>query len=103
MVAFTSARRAVACAVDIQRAIASRNRREPERAIRVRIGLNTSEVIREEEDLFGVTVKAAKWITDHAPPRSPSERLDEFRRLTDEWEKGLAAMAREAPPSTRRG
>jgi class 3 adenylate cyclase/tetratricopeptide (TPR) repeat protein len=66
MVAFTSARRAVACAVDIQRAIASRNRREPERAIRVRIGLNTGEVIREEEDLFGATVNAAKRITDHA-------------------------------------
>jgi acetolactate synthase-1/2/3 large subunit len=32
------------------------------------------------------------------PPRSPSERLDEFRRLTDEWEKGLAAMARESGP-----
>ena len=31
MVAFTSARRAVACAVDVQQAIAGRNRREPER------------------------------------------------------------------------
>jgi class 3 adenylate cyclase/tetratricopeptide (TPR) repeat protein len=66
MVAFTSARRAIACAVDIQRAIAGRSRREPERAVRVRIGLNTGEVIREEEDLFGATVNAAKRITDHA-------------------------------------
>lgn len=32
------------------------------------------------------------------PPRSPSERLDEFRHLTDEWEKGLAALARETAP-----
>jgi acetolactate synthase-1/2/3 large subunit len=32
------------------------------------------------------------------PPRSPSERLDEFRRMNDEWEKGLAAMAREGSP-----
>jgi len=32
------------------------------------------------------------------PPRSPSERLDEFRRLTDAWEKGLAAMARDGAP-----
>jgi acetolactate synthase-1/2/3 large subunit len=32
------------------------------------------------------------------PPRSPSERLDEFRRLTDEWEKGLAALARDGAP-----
>ena len=66
MVAFTSARRAVACAVDIQRAIAGRNRRDPERAVRVRIGLNTGEVIREEADLFGATVNAAKRIADYA-------------------------------------
>jgi len=66
MVAFTSARRAVACAVDIQRAIAGRNRREPERAVRVRIGLNTGEVIREEADLFGATVTAAARIASHA-------------------------------------
>jgi acetolactate synthase-1/2/3 large subunit len=32
------------------------------------------------------------------PPRSPSERLDEFRRLSDEWEKGLAALARDGAP-----
>jgi len=32
------------------------------------------------------------------PPRSPSERLDEFRRMNDEWEKGLATMAREGSP-----
>jgi acetolactate synthase-1/2/3 large subunit len=32
------------------------------------------------------------------PARSPSERLDEFRRLTDEWEKGLAALARDGAP-----
>ncbi|GAG32160.1 unnamed protein product, partial [marine sediment metagenome] len=66
MVAFTSARRAVACAVDIQRAIAGQNRRQPERAVRVRIGLNTGEVIREEEDLFGATVTAAARIANHA-------------------------------------
>jgi class 3 adenylate cyclase len=66
MVAFTSARRAVACAGDIQRAIAGRDRREPERAVRVRIGLNTGEVIREEADLFGATVNAAKRIADQA-------------------------------------
>jgi class 3 adenylate cyclase/tetratricopeptide (TPR) repeat protein len=66
MVAFQSARRAVACAVDIQRAIAGRNRREPARAVRVRIGLNTGEVIREQEDFFGATVNAAKRIADQA-------------------------------------
>ncbi len=66
MVAFTSARRAVACAVDIQRAMAERTRTEPERAVGVKIGLNTGEVIREEEDLFGATVNATARIAGHA-------------------------------------
>ncbi len=66
MVAFTSARRAIACAVDIQQAMAARRRREPERAVAVKIGLNTGEVIREEADLFGAMVTAAARIADHA-------------------------------------
>jgi len=66
MVAFTSARRAIACAVDIQRAMAERALREPERDVGVKIGLNTGEVIREEADLFGATVNAAARIADHA-------------------------------------
>jgi len=59
MVAFTSARRAIACAVDIQRATAERSRSEPDKAVGVKIGLNTGEVIREEADLFGAVVTAA--------------------------------------------
>jgi len=62
MVAFTSARRAVACAIDIQRAIVEQGRRDAARAVGVRIGLNTGEVVREEEDLFGATVNAAARI-----------------------------------------
>ncbi len=62
MIAFTSARRAVACAIDIQRAMAEHGRRDAARAIGVRIGLNTGEVVREEEDLFGATVNAAARI-----------------------------------------
>ncbi len=66
MVAFTSARRAIACAVDIQEAMAARRQREPERGVAVKIGLNTGEVIREEADLFGAMVTAAARIADHA-------------------------------------
>jgi len=62
MVAFTSARRAVACAIDIQRANAEQGRRDAARAVGVRIGLNTGEVVREEADLFGATVNAAARI-----------------------------------------
>src|SRR3990170_4831218 len=80
MVAFSSARRAVACAVGIQRALDERNRAvgaglappegaassAPTRGIRVRIGLNTGEVIREEADLFGETVNAAARVAAKA-------------------------------------
>jgi len=47
MVAFDSARRAVECAVAVQRA---------------RIGLNTGEAFVEGEDLFGAAVDAAKRV-----------------------------------------
>ena len=66
MVAFSSARRAVLCAADIQLAIARHNRERPEMAVRVRIGLNTGETISEEHDYFGEAVILASRITDRA-------------------------------------
>ena len=67
MVAFASARRAVACAVDIQRTLYEHNLRQPpDEQTRVRIGLNTGEVIQEEEDLFGAAVNAAARIAAKA-------------------------------------
>jgi len=68
MIAFTSARRAIACAIDIQRAFAEQRRREASRAVDVRIGANTGEVVREEEDLFGATVNAAARIAAEGGP-----------------------------------
>ncbi len=67
MVAFSSARRAVACAIGIQRAIDEHNGRQPpEQRARVRVGMNTGEVIREEADLFGAAVNAAARIAAKA-------------------------------------
>ncbi len=67
MVAFTSARRAVACAAGIQRALEEHNRSQPlDEQVRVRIGMNTGEVIQEEADLFGETVNAAARIAAKA-------------------------------------
>jgi class 3 adenylate cyclase len=63
MVAFASARKAVACAVGIQRALEEHNRSQPlDEQVLIRIGLNTGEVIQEEADLFGETVNAAARI-----------------------------------------
>src|ERR1700674_3884942 len=47
MVVFASARDAVTCAVAIQRALDARNRAHPDRAYRLRAGLNTGEAIQE--------------------------------------------------------
>src|SRR5438445_659629 len=71
MVAFSSARRAVECAIAIQRAVRTRNEGYPHEAIPVRIGINSGEVIREEGpdgrgDLFGATVTAAARIAAKA-------------------------------------
>ncbi len=51
---------AVACAVDIQRGMASRNADLPEdRAIQLRIGVNLGDVIVEGDDIFGDGVNVA--------------------------------------------
>jgi class 3 adenylate cyclase len=62
MVAFASARKAVECAVAVQRALEEHNRRHPDQQVQVGIGLNTGEAIREEGDLFGSAVDAAARI-----------------------------------------
>src|SRR3990170_612536 len=67
MVAFGSARKAVACAVGIQRTLEENNRGQPSGdQVRVRMGLNTGEVVREQDDLFGETVNAAARIAAKA-------------------------------------
>ena len=66
MVAFGSARRAVECAVAVQRALEEHGRDSPEERVEVRIGLNTGDVIREHEDLFGAAVDAAARISAKA-------------------------------------
>jgi len=62
MVAFSSARRALLCAVDIQRWLAAYSKEHPDAPLRVRIGLNTGEAIREGGDFFGKTVVLAARI-----------------------------------------
>jgi class 3 adenylate cyclase len=62
MVAFSSARRALRCAVDIQHALAERNAAHPDAAVRVRMGINTGEAIAEDDDYFGAAVVVAARI-----------------------------------------
>jgi class 3 adenylate cyclase len=62
MLAFSSARRAILCAVDIQASTVERNAADPDHPLFVRIGLNTGDVISEDDDYFGSSVIAAARI-----------------------------------------
>jgi len=61
MASFSSATKALQCAIAIQSAFAERNE-SAEEAIHVRIGLNAGEPIAEDEDLFGTAVNMAARI-----------------------------------------
>ena len=66
MVAFSSARRGLECAIAIQQALATHNTENEDEPIRVRIGLNTGEAIKEGEDFFGRSVILAARIASQA-------------------------------------
>jgi class 3 adenylate cyclase/pimeloyl-ACP methyl ester carboxylesterase len=67
MASFSSATRALECAIAIQRAFAEHNE-SAEEPIRVRIGLNAGEPVAEEADLFGTAVQLAARICAYAQP-----------------------------------
>jgi class 3 adenylate cyclase len=61
MASFSSATKALECAIAMQRAFSERNETAEEQ-IKVRVGLNAGEPIAEEEDLFGTAVIRAARI-----------------------------------------
>jgi class 3 adenylate cyclase len=65
MASFSSATRALECAITMQRAFAAHNESAGE-TISVRIGLNAGEPIAEDEDLFGTAVNMAARIAAQA-------------------------------------
>ena len=65
---FTSATRAVECAVAIQKAFSAYNDRNPDGAMYVRIGLSAGEPVEEDNSLFGTTVILAVRICAYAQP-----------------------------------
>lgn len=67
MLTYPSARSALQCAIDVQRDLAAAAERDPERAIRVRIGLHTGEAIVDRDgDLFGRHVIIAARVANLA-------------------------------------
>lgn len=68
MAAFSSARRAIAAAREMQVQMRQLHRTGLDAAVQMRIGLHTGEVIDEDGDLHGETVIIAKRIEGLAPP-----------------------------------
>lgn len=67
MLAFASARTALRCLTQVQRTVTASGERDPERAIRVRFGAHTGEVIVDDAgDLFGHHVNLAARIAGEA-------------------------------------
>ena len=66
MISFGSARHGVECALDIQQAIADYSKQNPERKLRIRIGVNTGEVVEESGDIFGAAVNVAARVAGKA-------------------------------------
>jgi class 3 adenylate cyclase len=67
MLTFPSVRRALAFAVAVQRRLAEHEQSDPDRAVRVRIGLHTGEVITDASgDLFGRHVNKAARVANLA-------------------------------------
>ena len=68
MVAFTTAKGAIICAVAIQLALGKANRNQTGTRIAIGIGINTGEPIQEGGDFFGGTVNLAARICAAAGP-----------------------------------
>lgn len=68
MASFTSASRAVGCAIAIQKQLADHNSRQNEEALSVRIGLSAGEPVTDGGDLFGAVVQLAARLCAHAEP-----------------------------------
>ncbi len=62
MIAFSSARRAAHCAIEIQRSFAAYCESHPDLPMRVRVGLHVGETINESSDMFGKAVILAARI-----------------------------------------
>ena len=68
MAVFTSAASAVRCGMGVQRDLAQHCSANPDRPLKVRIGVAAGEPIEHHNDLFGSTVQLAARLCAHAAP-----------------------------------
>ena len=90
MVAFSSAGRALRCAIAIQQAFDKYSVEHPDEPIRVHLGLHTGEAVREGDDFLGRTVIIASRLTSVAGPGEilVSSLLRELTESTKEFRFG---------------
>ena len=92
MLAFSSARSALRCAMDVQRSLAEHNRLNPRARLRVRIGLNSGDAVRDGDDFFGLTVSFAERVTNKA--RGGQILASELTRGLAGWWTGVRFLDR---------
>jgi class 3 adenylate cyclase len=68
MASFISPAGAVRCAIQIQRELDKHTAKNPERALKVRVGAAAGEPVEQHNDLFGCTVQLAARLCAHAQP-----------------------------------
>jgi class 3 adenylate cyclase len=90
MIAFSSARKALASAMAIQRALQAHGRAHPGEATRVRMGLHTGEALKEGDDFFGTHVALAARIaaSAHGGEILVSSLLKDLTGTSGEFEFG---------------
>jgi class 3 adenylate cyclase len=66
LLAFASARVAVRCAIELQRALAAQNAKRPDTPVKVRVGVHTGKAIEDADKFFGRSVVQASRIADLA-------------------------------------
>jgi adenylate cyclase len=91
LVEFSSALRAVECAVELQKGMANANAALPEdRRITLRIGVNLGDIMVERSDLYGDGVNIAARLETMAEPGgiciSAKVHTEVWRKLSLDWE-----------------
>ncbi len=91
MVTFTKAKKALACAMAMQRVMAENNRRvAPADQLHIRIGIHSGPVIEEAGDVHGDTVNITARIEEQAPG-------DEIYTSANSWQAATALDAEIEP------
>ena len=65
MASFVSVTRALGCSVVVQHGLAEHTAANPDRPLRVRIGLGAGEPVAQDNDLFGAAVQLSSRLCDH--------------------------------------